>query len=106
MNVVRLDQLSQGVVEIRLTIDLRADGVSCSQPIPSPIETATRHSSRSGIETQVRSVQQEITCGRTLVDLHDELLSAQDREQCVSEKTIKNNRSMLRRFEQWLDLRS
>lgn len=43
----------------------------------------------------------EVIESRSLVDLYDELLSATDKERRVSVKTIRDNRSVLDKFEAW-----
>jgi hypothetical protein len=102
----RDDQPATRVIEIRLTIDLRTDGSTSTHRVDVPLNTVLQGISHPAIQSLPVVVPLTATAGdrRTLVELHDELLAERDREHRVAAKTQKDNRAMLRRFEEWLDV--
>lgn len=49
----------------------------------------------------IEAAKPEVIESRSLVDLYDALLGARDAERRIAEKTIRDNRSVLRRFQNW-----
>lgn len=56
---------------------------------------------QSRMNEVIEAAKPEVIESRSLVDLYDELLSAVDKERRVSLKTIRDNRSVIGKFESW-----
>lgn len=85
------------VIDFRLTIDVRipqhgGEVVIQSGGVGNVIRAAERQVAEPVIATDE---------GKSLVELHDELLTERDVENRVSAKTIRENRRNLKRFEDW-----
>ena len=91
------------VIEIRLVIDLRLPGqdavphkieIPIQTNVPAAIPFPTVFNPTAAIPTSAAR--------KSLADLYDELLSARDIERRVSDKSRRDNRSALCRFDDWL----
>lgn len=104
------------VVEIRLVIDLRVPGLDGVHRVDIPVTANLQQPSESVSRAEVIQVEQSAlppvlptpaeapaAANRNLAELLDELLGPRDDERRVADKTRKDNRSILNRFQAWLE---
>lgn len=90
------------VIEFRLVLDMGVSGVPEVQQITQK-EISPTLKVISGDDGPESVVSTEPQPNKDLVILYDDLLSSRDSERRVSVKTIRDNRSVLNRFQRWAE---